>query len=173
MRVTPCGATGIRSSRSQTVDGGVWEKAFIPRNVDKPPIKYKIKEVPSEFLKDTNNAEKLIEWIDGILRIQADQEMLDTEYDKLVTIFHNEMKQFFKPVQNGKKSKKAFKHSTKEWWDDTAYNKWQIMHQSEIAYLKCPRQNPRNKQLRDAFVSAQYTFDKYIKKKKGNICVIK
>ena len=75
------------------------------------------------------------------------------------------LRKFWRHIQNSNKSKKAFKHSRKDWWDDVAYNKWQKMHHCEREFLKYAR-SQMQKTLREKFIFAQYDFDKYIKRRK-------
>ena len=49
-------------------------------NVDKPPTKYKIKSVPSDFLNNSDNARKCVEWIEQITECRFNQELIDDKY---------------------------------------------------------------------------------------------
>ena len=55
-----------KNTRGQYGDDG------IACNTDQPPTKFRIKNVPSNFLADPDNARKYLVWIDKILEVHAD-----------------------------------------------------------------------------------------------------
>ncbi len=65
---------------------------------DKPPTRYRIKQWCPDFLHNTDNAKKCLEWIERQEAIIENQEKMDTIYNELQCIIINELNKFYKPV---------------------------------------------------------------------------
>ena len=64
-------------------------------NEDKP-IRYKVKECPSDFMSSQEAVGASAQLIDSLLHLQKDQEGVDQWYDRLIQIIHQEMNNHFK-----------------------------------------------------------------------------
>ena len=76
------------------------------------------------------------------------------------------MREFFKSIDCTKASKKALRHSAKEWWDGEAQDLWDAMHQAELAYTKENQHDPSYKAKFRDFIAKQQRFDKVSQAKK-------
>ena len=81
------------------------------------PIKFRMKNVPTEFLADSIYVQQCIVWINETLEVRHAHESIDIQYGKLSNIIICEMKKFFEILDRTKVSKKIFHHSSKQWWD--------------------------------------------------------
>ena len=98
--------------------------------------------------------------------MRAEQEKTDQMYEKLINAPTAEMDIHFKKIANTPKSKKAYRHIAREWWDDETEELWNAMHTAEKSYLGTNRRDTSYKAKYTAFVHAQQTFDKVSKAKK-------
>ncbi len=143
----------------------------IPEHLNSPqpevmPSRYKIKRVPDNFLSNSENAQKCIQWIDEIMNIRASQKETDKVHTKLLSIITDEMSLFLKKLSNTPCSKKAYRRVAKEWWDKEVESAWKNMRNAEREHLKIPNHDKRHKALYKTFVQKQHTFDKMSRAKK-------
>ena len=82
------------------------------------PIRYKMTGVKPDFLKNTDNATKLIKLIDELMQQRINQESLDAWYTQFVTVYHSEMDSFYRKLEDTSSSKKNFYISRKAWWSE-------------------------------------------------------
>ena len=106
---------------------------------DRPPKRYKVKQDSSNFMNNTENARKCLEWINrAIIKIET-QEEIDNIYSSLQLLIIDEMNMFYKPISGLKCTKKAAKHRQKEWWCEELSACWKELKECEKQYRKIPR----------------------------------
>ena len=81
---------------------------------DQPPTRFRIKQWSPDFLNNTDNARKCLQWIENQEQIITSQEQMDKNYHELQTIIVDEMRKFYKATSGLKKSRKALKHKPKK-----------------------------------------------------------
>ena len=61
------------------------------------PTRFKVNGVREDFMGSSIQSEKLIELIDEILHVRSEQAEIDYWYWRFITIYHEEMGEFYKP----------------------------------------------------------------------------
>ena len=133
---------------------------------DPLPVRFKIKEVPLDFLSSPTSKQALNEMIIKIEKDRRTQESIDETYKSICDIYYNEMSTFFRQRNTTPLSKKRHKNTTKAWWDDELSSLWKDMHNAEILYIKAKRNKLYHKHLHTEFKIRQSSFDKVCKRKK-------
>ena len=155
------------SHTDSTTCGAVYhpENGPVCNNV-KLPSRFQIKEVPSEFLTSEESRDIILKIIDKIESRRITQEEVNLIYTDINKLYTDEMAKYFKIIDNTPLSKRKYRCTSKEWWDDELSSLWKDMHQAERDYLKTKKNRGNFKQLRLLFKAKQDLFDKKCKKKK-------
>ena len=132
------------------------------------PPRFKIDNVPEDFMNSPESRTKLLSLISNIEQNQQSQQEINTLYNNIVECFINEMGQHFPQINTGTRNGRKFRFAKKEWWDDELTQLFKDMHQSEHQYLKAKKNKLSFKNLFAIFKQKQDVFDKTLKKKKRN-----
>ena len=154
----------LETNANEVDESYLIETGDIP-NVKLPP-RFKITNVTSDFLASEQAKSELLQLIDEIEKCRNTQTELDCMYDRLCDMYVSEMGRHFRVIDNAAYSKRKFKCTQKEWWDDELTSLWQEMQQAEHNYIKAKRNKLPHKQLHNSFRYKQDTFDKSCKRKK-------
>ena len=99
------------------------------------PTRFRVRGVEPDFLKTPGNAQHLIELIDQLLDAKLTQERFDMWYEDFVSVFHSEMRIFYKEISNTPKSKKNACFTKKAWWNEKLREMAKRTHEAECTFL--------------------------------------
>ncbi len=77
------------------------------------PTRFKVDGVKEDFMSSSAQAGKLIELVDEMLHVKAEQEELDTWYWHFINVYHEEMREFYKTLDLTPKRRKNYHISTR------------------------------------------------------------
>ena len=134
-------------------------------NANLPP-RFRIQEVPDDFLQSDESRAKLISLIDEIENSRNTQVEINGIYSKLKNMYIDEMTTHFRTVNTTPMAKKKYRFTCKEWWDDELTALWKDLHEAEKIFIKAKKQQKQIKKFHILFKSKQDIFDKHCKRKK-------
>ena len=154
---------GSETAQSETT----YPDTTFNRNVKAtPPVRFKVKQVPVDFLQSEISRNTFIEMIDKIENNRGTQEEINGIYNENNSTYNNEMAIHFQPISGTPTSKKQHRLSTKPWWNEALKSLWTNMHQAEHDYLKCKKHKRPYRRLLFEYKAKQDRFDKACKREK-------
>ena len=69
-------------------------------------------------MSNSANAEELLKLVDSLINLKSMQEDIDKWYSNFIQIYHQEMSNFNKKLEDTPKSRKNYYISRKAWWCD-------------------------------------------------------
>ena len=140
----------------------------VHNNGPKLPTRFKIRDVPSNFMSDEESKELLQCLLNAIEQSDKSQDDINSIYENIVNMYVSEMKKHFQMSLNSPSSNKKMRFTRKPWWDEELTSKFKSMKTAEHNYLKSKRNRNQASELRIAFKHKQDIFDKAVKCKKRN-----
>ena len=131
-----------------------------------PPRRFKINGVPADFMNTPESRNKMRSIISEIDENRRTQESMNNIYNNIIQCFISGMEEHFPQLNSSPGSKRKFRFTKKEWWDDELTNLFKIMHKSEREYIKAKKNKTGFKTLFEIYKKEQNTFDKTLKRKK-------
>ena len=128
--------------------------------------RYKIREMPVNFLDSPTARNAIIECINIIEKTRADQEEVDSIYERVCNIYYDEMSSWFKSHNINTVSKKKFRNSPKPYWNDHLSQLWDELCLAENTYLKSPQHSKTRRVNLNIFKGKRHNFDKFYRKYK-------
>ena len=132
----------------------------------RPPPRFKIDTVPTDFLTSDETRQELLRLISDIEQSRDSQLEIDSVYDDIVKLYIGEMNAYFDLKTNIPTSRKKFRFTRKEWWDDELTDLFKIMQKAEHVYIKAKKNHQHFRELFKIFKQKQSLFDKTLKRKK-------
>ena len=72
------------------------------------PVKFKVDEVKTNFMSDSKNVEALMRLVDELASLKSTRVDIDSWYDSFVKIYHDEMNDFYKKLEDTPRSRKNY-----------------------------------------------------------------
>ena len=140
------------------------------RNINSPhlPPRFKIQDVPQNFMTDNESKAALLSLINQIEQSRDSQQEINTIYDDIVNLYICEMKKHFHFTMDTPSSNKKVRFTRKPWWNEELTSLFKDMKSAEHNYLKSKRKGNQSRELRNVFKHKQDIFDKTIKRTKRN-----
>ena len=82
------------------------------------PTKFRVGEVPSQFMDNDRIWGELEGLIDDLLKVKQNQERIDEWYSCFLHTLYGEIDRFFKQFADAPKSRKNYMKMAKPWWSD-------------------------------------------------------
>ena len=139
----------------------------------KPPPRFRIAEVPTDFLSSDESRNKLLGLISSIEHVRKTQQEINKIYDDLLETYIEEMRSRFVEIRTAPGSQRKFRFSKKEWWDEELTCLFKDMQKAEHQYIMAKKKQSPHKELRHIFKLKQDRFDKILKRKKRNFQKLK
>ena len=120
--------------------------------------RFNVKQIPGSFLNNEIAEKCILELITQMEQIRENQDEIDGIYNKFCNFYYDEMKRWLKSKTVYPQAMKRFRRKSKPYWNDNLTYLWELLCQTEKAYMKC--QNQQKRLMREAYVAAQRNFDK-------------
>ena len=91
--------------------GGTRTRSVLGQKFNQPPRKYKKSHLPSEFMQSEVRITECVDMINELLSMRAEQEEIDSVYEKFVNMYHQELSCFLKEAKLTPRSKRAIRHT--------------------------------------------------------------
>ena len=124
--------------------------------------RYNVKFTPEGFLGTDVTLRALVDKIEQIEVYRVRKVEIDTVYNDLCKMYHDEMNVWFKFRNVHPYALKKLRKCSKPFWNDELTRLWKILCDAEKPYLKA--QGPRRVLLRQQFHEAQTNFNKVYRK---------
>ena len=131
-----------------------------------PPPRFRINEIPSDFLSSDESRQQLLNIISDIEEARITQQEINKIYNDIVEVYIAEMKGHFGRPLNYPCSRKKIRFTRKEWWDEELTSLFREMQHAEHPYIKSKRNRGHYKFFFNIYKRKQAVFDKVLKRKK-------
>ena len=101
-----------------------------------PPPRFRINEIPSDFLSSDESCQQLLNIISDIEEAPNTQQEINKIYNDIVEVYIAEMKGHFGLPLNSPCSRKKLRFTRKEWWDEELTSLFGEMQHAEHTYIK-------------------------------------
>ena len=99
--------------------------------------RYKMKDIPLEFLNNDTAKIALDRVIANIESCLGNQSSIDNVYEHFCQVYHNEMKKFLKMSNINPVAPKKLRHSLKPFWNEALQILWNEVRAKENEFLSC------------------------------------
>ncbi len=124
--------------------------------------KYKVRNLPPDFMRSEHFCEIIVNLIDNISASRETQDCVDNMYNKLVGEIHKEMSSKLTPLSMGGKRKNT---PYKPYWCNELSNLWKSAHEKEKVYIRYKGRRHVKEGLRQSFIRERDKFDKLLKRR--------
>jgi len=138
-------------------------KSNIANNHDNKNTKYKVTNVPNDFLVNDEIRQKLLQTIDKIENYIKTENDIQHAYDEFENLIKDEMKNKLSTYKCNSGIKRK---NYKPYWNDELGNQWSKVCETEKAWLRFKGPNCRKRTLKDVYCFERKTFDKLNRKYK-------
>lgn len=125
-------------------------------------IKYKVNDLPPDFMNDENVMNKVLQFIRDSNSTESSQDGIDEMYDEFLNIYYDEMNKKL-PTMNT--ISKPFR-SRKPFWNETISSMFKQAHDAQRAFTRCKGDKKEVNRKRDDFKEKQHAFDKEFRQAK-------
>ena len=132
------------------------------------PRKFKVKEIPENFLNDEIVIHRINETLHNIQESIDRKEGADVAYRQFINLMIPEMEEKLevcKRNQNAQTKRKTHKKMSKPYWNDELNTKWDVVCKAEREFKKC-KNRAEAKRKRQIFCDKRKEFDKFHRKEK-------
>lgn len=124
--------------------------------------RYNVRGANVDFFSSEESKLELLRLIENIEQCRSVQDDIDAAYKHLIDTYHNEMNKWFRAKNVHPSSKKRLHRSTKPFWNDQLQNLWNVLCESEKAFLASS--GAQRRVLHAKFKSDQRLFDRTYRK---------